>query len=300
MSYQVRNILVIVGFLLVIGLTGGYLVLFHYPAKIDAVKKETARVTKQIKSLDGIESRFAPLRKTLEEKKERMAKIDKRIFRNLSSADTYYYLNLILNRIGFIEFNMLFAGSKTSTGFGYNIYKIRGEGTFQKIYNLIWYLERGPFLYRITKLNLKGVESKDPETKELQLVIPFDLELNGYYADIPKLPSPHRSLQDVKVLSVRNPFRPFILRNLPPNTEGLLEVERSDLKAIVADRALIADQNGKVHSLKIGDKVYLGYLTAIDPEKNQVEFTLNKGGVVEKVVLEINFAPSKSTKGVGR
>ncbi len=300
MSYQSRNVLVIVGFFLVIGLTGGYLGIFHYPGEIAKVKNETDRIIKQIKSLDGIETQFEPLRTVLNEKKERMAKIDKQIVRNVSAADTYYYLNLILNRIGFIEFNMLFAGSKASAGFGYNIYKIRGEATFQKIYSLVWYLERGPLLYRIVKLNLKGVESKDPETKELHLVIPFEMELYGYYADIPKLPFSHRTLQDVNVLRVRNPFQPLILRNLPPNTEGLLEVERADLKAIVADRALIADQNGKVHSLKIGDRVYLGYLTAIDPEEKQVEFTLNKGGVVEKVVLEINFAPSKSTQGVGR
>ena len=191
---------------------------------------------------------------------------------------------------------MLFSGRKTLKGYGYNIYNIKGEASFNKIYKLIWYLERGPFLYRITKLRLKGVESKDRDNKRVKLIIPFEMEIRGYYANIPNLPTSQRTIEDVTIQQVRNPFLPFILKNIPPNRDGLLEVERGELKAIVADRALIADQNGKIYSLSVGDKVYLGYLTRIDPVNNQVEFTLNKGGLVEKVVLKIKFEPSTSIK----
>ncbi|RMF54658.1 MAG: hypothetical protein D6748_16150 [Calditrichaeota bacterium] len=296
LSYQLRNILIVIGFLLIVSLTGGYLTLFYYPEKIEKANKEVVRVKKQINSLDGIEYQFAPLRKTLKEKQERFNSIDKRIVRTLSSASTYYYLNLILNRIGFIDFNMMYTGTRQFGKYGYNIYRIRGEASYQKIYQLVWYLERGPFLYHIERLSLKGVESKDPETKELQLLVPFEMELHGYFADLPKLPRVKRSLNDVKVVPVHNPFTPYVFRNIPANTEGLLEVERAELKAIVSNKALIADQNGKVYTLSVGDRVFLGYLTRIDPKGNRVEFTLNKGGVVEKVELKLNFGTAKESK----
>jgi hypothetical protein len=36
-----------------------------------------------------------------------------------------------------------------------------------------------------------------------------------------------------------------------------------------------------------GEQVYLGYLTKIDYDNNSVSFILNKGGIIEKVTLEL-------------
>ncbi len=38
-----------------------------------------------------------------------------------------------------------------------------------------------------------------------------------------------------------------------------------------------------------GDKVYLGYVSKIDAEDNQVVFILNKGGIVERFTLKLGF-----------
>jgi len=40
-----------------------------------------------------------------------------------------------------------------------------------------------------------------------------------------------------------------------------------------------------VVTLEEGDEVYLGYVTKIVPEEGRVEFTLNKGGIVERFEL---------------
>ena len=42
-----------------------------------------------------------------------------------------------------------------------------------------------------------------------------------------------------------------------------------------------------------GDQVYLGYLTEIDYDKNEVHFVLNKGGIIEKVTLELDKIDSE-------
>ena len=98
-----------------------------------------------------------------------------------------------------------------------------------------------------------------------------------------------RTLNNVRFASARDPFYPYIRANIPPNFDGLLEAERAELRAIVAGKALIADHTGVVHMLKPGDEVYLGYVSRINPEKNEVEFTLNKGGIIEKFVLKLSF-----------
>ena len=55
------------------------------------------------------------------------------------------------------------------------------------------------------------------------------------------------------------------------------------------NKALIADNSGKIHELAEGDRVYLGYLNKINVEKNEVGFVLNKGGIVERFTLKIRF-----------
>jgi len=84
-----------------------------------------------------------------------------------------------------------------------------------------------------------------------------------------------------------NPFYPLIRMEIPPNLRGLLEVDRATLQAIIQGTAYIVDGNGKIWVMKEGDEVYLGYLTRVDIDKGQVEFTLNKGGITERVILRI-------------
>ena len=187
------------------------------------------------------------------------------------------------------DFDMLYQGTKKAGGYQYNVYNIKGEGPFHKIYNFISYLEKGPLFYKIERLILRMVENKDPETKVYQIIVPFEMEIWALFADVPDLPPIRRSLRSVKVSRVSNPFYPFIYRDLPANTDELPEVERAELKAILKDKVLIADVEGNIHELIEGDKVYLGYLKSINPDNNEAEFILNKGGIVEKFSLYLRF-----------
>ena len=130
---------------------------------------------------------------------------------------------------------------------------------------------------------------KDKETGVYQIILPFEMEIWALFANVPDLPPIRRTLASVRANSVTNPFYPFIYRNLPPNIDELPEVERAELKAILKDKILIADHQGKIHELVEGDKVYLGYLRSIDGEYNEANFILNKGGIIEKFSLQMRF-----------
>ena len=79
-----------------------------------------------------------------------------------------------------------------------------------------------------------------------------------------------------------------------------MEVERSDLKAVIPGKAFVLDQANSIRTMQEGDEVYLGYVTRIDPEAGRMECTLNKGGIIEKVELNIRFGPQpKVTETIG-
>lgn len=99
-------------------------------------------------------------------------------------------------------------------------------------------------------------------------------------------------IKRVSASRMYNPFYPLI-HSIPKNDEGLVDVDQSSLIALSAETAYLIDQTGNLVNLNIGDEVYLGWLKKIDQMKQTAHFTLNRGGVIEKVVLKVDDKPKK-------
>lgn len=289
MSYKLRNLIVLASLCLILFSVSGYIVFWHFPKKISASEKKITSLKKQIASLQGVEEEYQNIDKIIKEKEQRLANLNKRVVPAVTPSESYRYLISILKYSGMMDFDMLFQGTKDANGYRYNVYNLKGEGPFYKIYEFVSYLEKGPLFYKIEKLTLRMVEEKDKETGVYQIILPFEMEIWALFANVADLPPIRRTLASVRVNRATNPFYPYIYRNLPPNTDGLPEVERAELKAIVDDKILISDSENKIHELKAGDKVYLGYLKRIDGENNEAHFILNKGGIVETFSLHMRF-----------
>ncbi len=293
MSYKMRNHLILGSFTAVILLLGGYLVLWSYPGKISSRKNELTQVHTQLKQYEDIEREYFQLDSMIREKRQRLATLDKQFTSEETFAQTYDYLNSILGQIGFLEFNMNFVRKEDRGKFGYNVYSIRGEGPFSRVFQFIYYIEKGPRMYRISRLSLSSAERSGPNSRNSVQVVPFDMEVWSYFAKVDSLPAVSNRLASLSLPQVSNPFQPTTARavtvsSLPPNTEKLVEVGRAELKAVMAGKALV-EYNGQVYVMKEGDRVYLGQLTHINPDKNEVVFTLNKNGVSETVTLQLKF-----------
>jgi len=89
------------------------------------------------------------------------------------------------------------------------------------------------------------------------------------------------------ILTSYDPFKPLILSKLPPNIEGRINVAGSRLVALTNTKAFIMDQEGRMKELKVGDKVYLGFLSRIDLNRGRVVFNMNKGGIYSTEVLTL-------------
>lgn len=288
MPYKIRNMIILGSITAIIFLFGGYLTLWSYPQKISDMKRELVSLHNQSKQYEGLEEQYFQLEELIKTKKHGLTKLEKNFSGEVTFARTYDYLNSILNYTGQLEFNMNFVRKEDKGKFGYAIYSIRGEGPFSKIFQFIWYIEKGPQMYKIKRLGLRSTETSKPGSRQAMLLVPFDMEVWAYYANLDSLPEITRSLKNVPAQSVSNPFQPSVQRSAPANPEKLVEVHKAELKAVMAGRIMI-EYGGKTHIMQEGDRVYLGRLEKINPARNEAIFVLNKDGVTERFTLQMNF-----------
>jgi hypothetical protein len=152
-------------------------------------------------------------------------------------------------------------------------------------------------------------DDKESGKQRLQIMVSFHMTLNAYFSGTDGVSAPEdlfAELMEGEALPsgwssqlppvpkdilpddspAINPFYPGILGSIPPNTDGLVEMEsaNTELLSIVGGKAVFKDESG-YRSLGIGDAVYLGQITDIDPVEGRVAARLNKGGIIDQVEL---------------
>lgn len=296
-SYQIRNLITLSIILILIGSIGGYYVFKSYPEKIEKLDKQIEDLQGKINALEFVAVQLEDARRKIVEEEIRLSLVDKQIVSDVSAASTYKYLNKLLSYSGFLKFDMIHTGSADREKYSQHIYNVKGEGAFSSIYKFLGYLEGGPEIYKVDKLTLRAVESIDLETQKQDLIVTFEFIILALYAKEQNLPPINRTLDDVNFASAKNPFYPYVKKELPPNFYDLLEVERAELKAVMADKAIVVDHNRNTHYIREGDEIYLGYVKKIDEARNRVIFTLDKGGIVEDFILELRFNVEEDEEG---
>ena len=299
MSYKQRNTLILLIQLLLISLSGAWIILKQYPDRFTALNEESLRCERILAERAECDERLAQINFAIEEKRVHLGRWNKTIDSTLTMADVLSYLNDVQQRYGDLKFTLTFVREAQGVGYGYKIFSFNGEGDWESIFSMIWTLENGPKLFVIEKLTLRAVEtmeedSEPPYYTHFKLIIPFSMQVRAVFSNSANTVFASDQPQQLllQMPTGDNIFNPAIIRDLPPNDRELLECERAELKAVLIDKVMIADHFGKIHSLSEGDPVYLGYLLKIDRVTNCVEFLLNKGGIVEKFKLTFNAGTS--------
>ncbi len=292
MSYALRNTIVLAAFLVVIFGVGLYVTGVVQPRQQQKLRTEAASLEQTVGQRPGVESELKTAEDKLAEMKEKYSKRFKVIPGNDTTALTYAYLNRIMDASGFVKFDMVYQGPHTLDRYGYNVYNLKGETSYDNLFRFIWYLEHARLLYKIGDLSLTGHEVREETREKPQTIVPFTMDLDAYYSSVGGVSSELSGEDPTLYRQVGiglNFLKPLISSEPPPNLRGLVDVERSDLRAVMSDKIFIVDEKGVGHVLREGDEVYLGYLTKIDPSKNEAEFTLNKGGIIDRVTLKVRF-----------
>jgi len=288
-SHKTRNNIALSFILFLVLVTGGYYAMIFYPKRLNQIDVQIEEKVKQISVLEFVGVQLDETLNKISEEELKLSNVDKQVVAEVTPATTYRYLNDILNHSGFLKFDMVYSGLERRKSYNQNVYSIKGEGDYNSIYKFMAYIEDGPETYNIRKLHLHGVEGIDEEEGDYEFIVTFEMDILALYAQIKNLPKIQRYLGDRVVKSVRNPFYPIIKKELPPNYDELLEVERAELKAIMPGKAFVVDHKKNTHILTEGDEIYLGYVRKIDEQNNRVQFTLDKGGIIEEFILDLRF-----------
>jgi len=286
-TYIIRNTIVLGSVLVVILAVGWYVTLSSLPKKLTKIEAEIKRIEVDLQNTPDLANQYNQTTAQLEDMKKRWETRNKDVPPKDITGETYGYLNRTIDVSGEIKMDMTYVGPKDFGRYGYNVYTIKGEAPFGNLFKFIWMAENGRRLIKISNLSLRGYESKDKFTKETRILVLFDMELEAFFSSIPELNTAPMERSVVPVSLTSNPFYPLILHEVPDPQPDEIEIERSDLKAVIPGKAFIIDQNQKSRILEEGDKVYLGYVTKIYPTEGKIECLLNRGGVSERYELRM-------------
>jgi hypothetical protein len=294
LSYKLRNSIALGILLFLIVGIGTYIRAFNLPKKAKQIEKQIQEIDEELQNTPNLVNQFNDLSALLTDTQKRWENRNKDIPPVDITSQSYAYFSRLIDLSGELKLDMVFLGTQPRSNFGFNAYGLKGEAPFDNFYRFVWYLENDRKLYKIQNLTLKGLEIAPTDKEEGRIVVTFDMIVHAYFSTVAELSSSlgERALTP-NALNV-DPFSPVITSGIPPNSRTLVEIERSDLKAVIPGKAFVLDQTNTIKTLREGDEVYLGYVTKIDPEAGRIECTLNKGGIIEKVELKIRYGPSQT------
>jgi hypothetical protein len=288
MNKKLRSTLGLLGLLLLIVLIGGvYIFMFQ---RSDLNEKNEKLEELNANSYDPVE-----LADRFEKLKVRSAILDSvlqsrkfNIPKDLSSIKFYNFMNNVVSNFSeHTQINIEFQKKEQDKDFFFYEYKLTGSGFYNEVFRLIYSIEQSKELKKIINLNMGNMIQTDEEGIPLFLVS-FEMNTLVYFSNDNRF-APEKFVEnDLRTGPIYDAFYPLIRNEIPPNIDELLDVQGSKLLALIPEGAFIADTHGNTYLVWEGEQVYLGYLTQIDYEENTVSFILNKGGIIEKITLELD------------
>ncbi|TFB12044.1 hypothetical protein E3V55_01815 [Candidatus Marinimicrobia bacterium MT.SAG.3] len=287
MSYAIRNTLVLFAVLLLL-LGGGWGWLnFQYGDTLSKLDAQLEIKEARVIHLETILADYDYMQDKLTTTLQRWKFYPKVLLQESSVHETYRYLESISSRRASFDYEFKLSSIEDKGDIVYANYQLKGIGRYSNIYRFIQYLENSKPLYKIESLEL----SRPSGSRSSQGDVDVTLKFKGMFASDDKTDLTREGnqfeLASVNFSSGYDPFKPFILNILPPNTENLLEIERAKVIAIMKGVAYIQGRSGEMKTMRVGDRVYLGVLEKIDLRKREVIFFMNRGGIFEKKTLRL-------------
>ncbi len=297
MDRKLRNTLLLLVILLLIVIGGGIYAFWIQKDKITELDKKLEDIRVKAVNSDDLKLQLESVKKKAAEFDSVLALRKFNIPMNLSQIDFYNFINRVTRNFSPLsKLNVEYVKKEKAKEFFVYIYKLNGVAEFNDIYRLIYAIEESKQLKKIKKVKMTNFVEVDDEDIPHYLVS-YNMFVYVYFADNDRFATSKMKENRLRPNPVYNVFYPLIRNEIPPNTEHLLDVQSARLLALVPDGAFLADADGNTYLLWEGDEVYLGYLTKIDFDKNEVHFILNKGGIIEKVTLTLeNEQKPKSKK----
>jgi len=287
MNKKLRSTFGLIGLLLLILITGGIYIFMFQQSSIAEKRDKLEEL--DANSYDPVElaERYATL-------KVRSAILDSvlssrkfNIPKDLSSIKFYNFINNVLSNFSeHTQVNIEFLKKERAKEFFVYEYKLTGSGFYNEVYKLIYSIEQSKELKKVVSADFGNLVRTDDEGMP-KFLINFEMVVQIYYSSDSRFAPEEFVENDLRTKPIYDAFYPLIRNEIPPNIDELLDVQEAKLLALIPEGAFVADTRGNTYLVWEGEQVYLGYLTKIDYEANSVSFILNKGGIIERVNLEL-------------
>ncbi|MCU7494793.1 MAG: hypothetical protein HF314_11865 [Ignavibacteria bacterium] len=296
MNRKTKNTLILLAILIFISAAGGSYSFIYQKKQLQKKTKREQELKASAVSTSELEEQLKAVKIKAMALDSILSKRKYNIPKRLHQTDFYNFVNRASYDFSpYTHIDIEYADTKVEKPFNAFTYKVSGAGEFNDVYHLIYAIEQSKELKKIKNMNLSA--SITPDKNEVShYLVSFNFNVHVYFANDDRFTTSSFVENSLEPGRIYDMFYPLIRTQLPPNVDDLAEVESAKLLALVPDGAYIADAKGNTFMLMEGDPVYLGYLTKIDYETNQVTFILNKGGIVEKVFLKLDKEDNRKKK----
>lgn len=282
MKYSIRNTLILLLTLALMAGGGWFYVQNQFNSAIEENREQLTALQLEFRDIDNTANMFALAQGNYNETLFSRLNHPKELFRDHNSSNLYNYLQELNRDISFTEMNYSLNDSTMNPDHGIVNATIQGEGRYENLVNFLYRLEFSRPLIQVHTVELDNIT----DVNRLDRVT-FHIALGAYYrrgtwTNYQAALEPSGPLGGI----LHNPYYPLI-HEIPPNAEGLPDVDNSRLIVLTGTTVHIIDQNGTLQRLGIGDRVYLGRLTSINMQLGEAVFQLNRGGIRDRVVLKL-------------
>lgn len=287
MNKKLRSTLGLVGLLMLIVFISGVYVFFFQRSKLNEKRAKLEELKANEYNTEQLTLQYQDLFKRSSVLDSILAARKFNIPKDLSSIKFYNFINNA--SVPYSELSQVdveYLEQKPDKEFFYHEYKLTGRATYNDFFRLIYSIEQSKELKKITSLSLGNLVVNDKEGIP-NFLVGFTLTAGTYFSSTDRFVTASLVENDLTTAPVHDAFYPIIRNEIPPNYDELLDVQGAKLLALIPEGAFLSDNKGGTYLVWEGEPVYLGYLTKIDYERNKVSFILNKGGIIEKIELEL-------------
>jgi len=294
MSSKIKNTVIILIIFIAIVAGGGF---FHFVLQ----KGKISDRQKKIRDLKLYQLDTDALNIQLGQDKKRVAELDSilvnrkyNIPNQLTQASFFDFVNQVSFNFSQNSYvNIEFTEIETSTDYNIYHYSLNGIAEFNDFIKLIYAIEESKLLKKISDIDLTNNVKVEQDGTPHYLVT-YKFKAKVYYSNDNRFFVKNFKENQIIPNPIYDFFYPLIRNEIPPNKDKLLDVQSAHLLALIPDGAFLSDASGNTYLLWEGDQVYLGYLTNINYQNNEVNFVLNKGGVIENYNLKLEKEKKQS------
>ncbi len=288
MSSKVKNTVIILIILIGIVIGGG---LFNYvllKGKIEDREQKIKDLKLYQLDTDDLVMQLAHLKKRVAQLDSILANRKYNIPYNLPQSDFFDFINQVSYSFSPLSYvNIEYKEMEVTDHFNIYHYALTGIAEYNDLNRLIYAIEESKLLKKISGVDITN-NVKVEEDGTPHYLVNYKFEVSVYFSNDDRFYVKEYTENSLEPNPAYDIFYPLIRNEIPPNKEGLLDVQTANLLALIPDGAFLADSKGNTYLLWEGDQVYLGYLTNINYQTNEVNFVLNKGGVIETITLQLD------------